>query len=394
MACKRVLFLDLSWGISGDMLVSALADMQVDFSDLVSSLEQKLKVKIEFKNFSREGVLGKKLEIRLAKTHKNRKLRDLLDLLSSLELSPELFTTVKEALFKLARIEAKIHSQKPEEVHFHELGGEDILVDLVLALGGIEKLGVDKVMASPLPWLQGEVEIGHGKVPLPAPATLALLQGKPFSGRFLEFEAITPTGALLLDWVVDGFSKAPQGTLLSQGVGFGTWDKGFNGLRCFLLEEEMALEEEEVYLLESNVDHLSGEELGEVFNTFLQAGALDVLFLPGLMKKNRPGGLLQVLCPPDKLAPIQSLFFKTTFTLGVRIRLERRVVVKRWIEKVSTSYGEVRLKCFQLPDKKQWRIEAEDIKAVARQEGCSFLEAKKLLEEEVGLYFFQQKMGS
>lgn len=187
MACKRVLFLDLSWGISGDMLVSALADMQVDFSDLVSSLEQKLKVKIEFKNFSREGVLGKKLEIRLAKTHKNRKLRDLLDLLSSLELSPELFTTVKEALFKLARIEAKIHSQKPEEVHFHELGGEDILVDLVLALGGIEKLGVDKVMASPLPWLQGEVEISHGKVPLPAPATLALLQGKPFSGRFLEF---------------------------------------------------------------------------------------------------------------------------------------------------------------------------------------------------------------
>lgn len=392
MDYKQYLFLDLSWGISGDMLVAALADLGVDFSPAICQLEKALNLKINLKDYSRNHIKGKRLEIDIFSSSKSRKVKDLISLLHTLHFSSSLKKKVEKALLKLAQIEAKIHNLPLEDVHLHELGGEDTLIDLILAFYGIESLNLDKIVATPMPWLKGEVDIAHGVLPLPAPATLKLLKGKPIGARVLNFEAITPTGALLIDALVQEFADGPQGILVASGLGFGDKEKGFNGLRIFLLQKKEDLEEE-VYVLESNLDHLSGEEVGTIFKAFLEAGALDVIFLPGIMKKNRPGGLLQVLVPKERLHALTELFFELTFTLGIRINLSKRVLLPRFKKEVKTSLGKISLKCFEFKGQRKWRIEAEDILQLAYAKGLSFLECKKRLEQEINLFFFNKDMG-
>jgi len=279
-------------------------------------------------------------------------------------------------------VEAGVHGCAVADVHFHEVGAVDTLVDVVGAFWALETLGVSRVTCSSLPWFSGTVRCAHGLMPLPAPATTVLLQGKPVYPTQFEGELITPTGALLLDRMVDEFTLGPAGRLERIGLGLGTMElPTVNGLRLLLLAGD-GPGLERIMVLETNVDHLTGEEIGGVFGVLLDAGALDVLFLPGVMKKNRPGGLLQVLCKPEDLARIRDLTFAQTLTLGLRMTETTRAVLPRAASARSTPWGEVSAKETEIEGQRYSRPEFEALQALAKRTGRSVAQLRYLLGED------------
>jgi uncharacterized protein (TIGR00299 family) protein len=377
------LHLDCPAGIAGDMFLAAMAGLGVDFAPLAAAFGRAgVEVAIVAREVRDKGVAGRRMEIGADLGQPLRHLRDLTDIVGRLPLSEDVRGRSAAALVRLAEAEAAVHGCGREEVHFHEVGAVDTLVDVVGAFFALEALGVTRVTCGRLPWFTGTVRCSHGLMPLPAPATAVLLQGKPVYPTRFEREIITPTGALLLDRLVDEFTPGPAGTLLACGLGLGNMElEVVNGLRAFLLEaggEDM----ERVMVLETNVDHLTGEEIGGVFGELLGAGALDVLFLPGVMKKNRPGGLLQILCRPEDLPRIRDLTFAQTMSLGLRITETRRAVLPRAATTRPTPWGDLPAKETTVGGERYSRPEFEALQALARRTGRSVAQLRYLLGED------------
>jgi hypothetical protein len=248
---------------------------------------------------------------------------------------------------RLGRVEGRIHGVSPDEVHFHEISAVDSLVDVVGFVAGLEKLGVEQVFASSVPLGSGSIEAAHGLLPVPVPATLALLAEvrAPTRPHRAETEIVTPTAAALLAELAT-FARPPMRV---ESVGYGFGEKEFpwaNGLRIWLGEttESETDGRDQVALLVSNLDDAEGELLGYAMERLFEAGALDVWFEPIQMKKNRPGTKLSVLCSPERVDQLASIMLRETPTLGVRIeRLERRAA-ERGIREVETPWGRVRVK--------------------------------------------------
>jgi len=377
------LYLDCPAGIAGDMFLAAMADLGVDFSLVQAGFaEAGVHVEITFRDVTDKGVSGKRLTIASPDAQPLRHLADLTAIVRALPFSEGVRLRSKDALGRLAAVEAGVHGCALEDVHFHEVGAVDTLVDVVGAFWALETLGVTRVTCSSLPWFSGTVQCAHGLLPLPAPATLALLQGKPVYPTQFTGELITPTGALLLDRMVDEFTSGPSGRLWRCGLGLGNMAlPTVNGLRALLVEGS-GPQTERIVVLETNVDHLTGEEIGGVFGVLLDAGALDVLFLPGVMKKNRPGGLLQVLCRPVELERIRDLTFAQTMTLGLRITETTRVVLPRAAAVRQTPWGEVDAKETQIDGQCYSRPEFEALQDLARRTGRSVAQLRYLLGED------------
>lgn len=260
--------MDLSRGISGDMFISALADAGVDFESLEHEFQLAgIDVKIDVVAEKRNSIMGRLARISWKKNQPMRTLEHILPVIHKMDVSSEVKESSIRAFQRLAGVEAQVHGISRDLVHFHEIGALDTLVDIVGAFWGLERLEVDDVISSPMPWFGGEALISHGLVPLPAPATVILMRGKEICPSEYDWEIITPTGALIVDQLVSGFENGFHGKLSGSGLGFGTADKGFNGLRVFLFDDEADDEflEDRVWLLESNIDHLTGEELGHFF---------------------------------------------------------------------------------------------------------------------------------
>ena len=332
------------------------------------------------------------MEIRSNVMQPLRRLPDILELLDGLTLPSEVTRRVRRAFARLAEVEAKVHGVDPSDIHFHEVGAVDTVVDVVGAFWGLHKLGITTVHAGPLPWFRGQVRCAHGLLPLPAPAVVELLHGKPVFSTDHTMELITPTGALLVDQLVDEFRPGPQGTLLRCGIGLGTMELADqpNALRCLLYSPSLSgngkglpnagLERtEEIVQFSTNIDHLTGEELGGCFEALFQAGALDVLFLPGMMKKNRPGGQLQVLCRPKHAAAVQQAVFRQTLTLGVRRQRLERVVLARREVVAETPMGALPVKQVGMEGERYERPEFEALQELARRTGRSVAQLRYLL---------------
>ncbi len=377
------LHLDCPAGIAGDMFLAAMADLGLDLSPLSAAFtEAGVAVEIAVQDGRDKGIRGTRLKILAPHAQPLRHLADLTGIVHALPFSARVLARAEDALTRLAEVEAGVHGCALEHVHFHEVGAVDTLVDVVGAFWALETLGVTRVTCSRLPWFSGTVQCAHGLMPLPAPATLVLLQGKPVYPTRLEGELITPTGALLLDRMVDEFMAGPIGRLERTGLGLGNMElPTVNGLRALLLAGE-GPGLERVTVLETNVDHLTGEEIGGVFGVLLDAGALDVLFLPGVMKKNRPGGLLQILCRPEDLARIRDLTFAQTMTLGLRMTETTRAVLPRATAVRPTPWGEVRAKETQIDGQRYSRPEFEALQALAKRTGRSVTQLRYLLGEE------------
>jgi pyridinium-3,5-bisthiocarboxylic acid mononucleotide nickel chelatase len=259
-------------------------------------------------------------------------------------------------------------------VHLHEVGGVDTIVDIVGTLAGLEGLGVEQVYGSPLPLGRGFVNGAHGQIPLPAPATVALLQGVPIVGSEIEKELVTPTGAVLLTGLCAAFGPIPAMKLTGQGYGAGGRDLPIPNVVRLLLGEQSETRQgisiESLILLETNVDDNSAEINGYVMEELFKAGALDVFFTPIQMKKNRPAVLISVLCRPAEVEALEMILFQETSTLGVRRQAVERGCLERKTEVIETPYGPVQVKVARLPDGSTKRApEYEDCRKAAQAHG-------------------------
>lgn len=377
------LHLDCPAGISGDMFLAAMADLGVGFGPVGEAFARAgIEVEIAAQAARDKGVAGRRMDIRAPGAQPLRHLADLAGIVRVLPLSDGVRARSEAAFVRLAEVEASVHGCAVEDIHFHEVGAVDTLVDVVGAFWALETLGVGRVTCSRLPWFTGTVRCAHGLMPLPAPATAALLQGKPVYPTELVGEIVTPTGALLLDRLVDEFVSGPSGRIERSGLGLGTMElPTVNGLRAFLLASD-GPGIERVMVLETNVDHLTGEEIGGVFGVLLEAGALDVLFLPGVMKKNRPGGLLQILCRPGDLPRIRDLAFAQTMTLGLRVTETMRAVLPRAAVSRPSPWGDLPAKEVLVDGQRYSRPEFEALQALARRTGRSVTQLRYLLGED------------
>jgi uncharacterized protein (TIGR00299 family) protein len=290
----------------------------------------------------------------------------------------------------LGAAEAKVHNTDIADVHFHEVGAIDAIVDIVCASAGAEALGVDEWICSPLNVGGGTVECAHGTFPIPAPATLELLKNAPIYSGKIQKELVTPTGAAIVSVVASRFASFPK--MKPEKVGFGAGTRNFsshpNVLRLTVGEagqdEAVKVPTEEIAILEANVDDMTPQVFGYVMERLLVAGALDVFGTAVQMKKNRPGVLLTVLCRPENAAQLQYLIFAETTTLGVRMRQETRAVLARRHVSVHTKWGEVRMKLANLNGSvSNYAPEYEDCRRIAEQEHVPL---KAVMQEAIRVY--------
>jgi hypothetical protein len=371
----KVAHLDCFSGISGNMLLGALVDCGLAPAELEAALSGlaldgwRLRL-----SRVRRGPLDCALvEVAVSGPQPERRLCDVIALLEQSALEPLIAHRAAAIFRRLAEAEAAVHGIAVEQVHFHEVGAVDAIVDIVGAAAGFQLLGVERVTCSPLPLGRGWVDTDHGRLPIPAPATAKLLEGFPAYAGPGGAELVTPTGAALATGLCASLGLMPPMTVQRVGYGAGSRELDHpNCLRMFLGEAAEGLPTaESVALLETNVDDMTPELYERAMEVLLEAGALDVFLTPIIMKKSRPATLLTVLAPPEKQAPLARIIFRETTTLGIRIREVSRYCLKRkWIE-VNTPWGSVRVKVGKLEGSVVTVApEYEDCRRLARDTGA------------------------
>jgi pyridinium-3,5-bisthiocarboxylic acid mononucleotide nickel chelatase len=346
----KICYLDAFSGLSGDMLVGALADAGADPAALCAGLASLASgATCEFEKTSRHGIAATKFQVRERHEHPHRHHRHLADILALIEhadLPGRAKQNASKVFQRLGEAEAAVHGVPLERVHFHEVGAVDSICDIAGACLAFELLGVEEIHCSPLNLGGGTVETEHGLLPVPAPATAALLAGRPVYSRGPEAELTTPTGAAIVTTLACRFGALPPMRLARAGYGAG--DREFPGqpnvLRVMVGEKTAASEATTVSVLEAHIDDLSAELLGYAIERLLAAGALDAAVSPLVMKKGRPGALLRVIARLEDQERLAEIVFLETSTLGLRVYpAERRVRERRMVE-VETPYGKVRMK--------------------------------------------------
>jgi hypothetical protein len=351
----KIAYLDCFSGISGDMFVGALLDAGLPFEELRKTLGT-----LPLQGYSLDMAQAEKnhlhgirffVTVQVEKqTH--RRFKDIKAMIQSSRLSPWVKAKSTEVFESLALEESRIHNCRLEDVHFHEVGATDSIVDIVGALYGMERLGIEAAYASALPLGSGFVDTRHGRIPLPAPATLALLKGIPVYDSGLSQELVTPTGAALVKGLAKSFGRMPSMVVEKIGYGAGSRDLPDrpNLLRIIIGEEALQERVETVAILEANLDDTHPEWFSFLMDRLLEAGALDVAFSPVQMKKNRPGVLVQVIGKPHQADDLMKILFTESTTLGVRFRYSQRKVLERSFSELDSPWGPMRVKNIVQPD--------------------------------------------
>jgi len=392
-----ILYLDMISGISGDMCLGALVDLGVDPGWLEAQITPRVKgFHIMAEPVFRSHLRATDLTVAVTDTKTSRKYRDIQALIQGSGLSKFVKSGSLAVFEKIARAESVIHGQQMEAVHFHEIGGIDSLVDILGTFLCIEKLGITRVYASVVPLGSGFVDCAHGKIPVPVPATLAILEGIPVTGSDAKTEIVTPTGAALAAVLASQFGPMPPMQIVKTGYGAGKRDTGANvpNLLRMVLGSPVEyrkpagqfrdrldpagqdhIRHEQIAVLFTQVDDMNPEILGFVMDHLLEKGALDVTFAPVHMKKNRPGTRVEVLCALDDLdAMIHEILFQTT-AIGVRYQICDRALLLREPCQMDTVFGPVAAKKIQSQDGSWCMIpEYEALAVIARQKGIALKE--------------------
>jgi uncharacterized protein (TIGR00299 family) protein len=373
-------FVDCFAGISGDMLLGALIDAGAPVDNLLYGLEtlplSGWELKID--RVRKGAIAATSVSVIVNEKQPERHLADI----ESIVLASQLPEKVKEQSLKvfrlLAEAEAKVHGIGINEVHFHEVGAVDSIVDIVGSVYALHLLGVQGVYASALPFSLGRVKTLHGDLPVPAPATMELLCGVPTYPLDIEVELVTPTGAALLKALANEFGMPPPFTPRKVGYGAGKRDLPFpNVLRVIVgdLPDNVALERERLVVVETNLDDMTGEMAGFAMERLLTAGVRDVWVVPAQMKKNRPAIVLSVLCDHEKLPTVLQILLRETTTLGVRVKEVERLCLPREIWEVTTPYGTVKVKVAKLGNEiVNIAPEYEDCRRLALERGVPLKE--------------------
>ncbi len=374
-----IAYLDCVGGLAGDMLIAALIDAGAPLEAL-HSLPARLGlegVAVAIDRAERHGIGALALEVHGAdgEHHPHRSWRSIHQQLRDAALADHVRERALTVFARLAEVEAGIHGVSLEEIHFHELGAVDTLIDVVGAVTLLDELGVERLECSPLPMSRGVVRAAHGVLPLPAPATAELLTGAPVYGVDIEAELVTPTGAALAAVLADGWGPMPAMRIAAIGYGAGTMDleARANVVRVFLGSGEGSIQpRHQVALLETNLDDLSPELVPDAVERCFSAGALDVWTVPVAMKKGRPGVVLSALARPELEAPVARAILEHTTAIGVRVARLRRYELDREERSVEVHGQRVRVKLARL-DGRLVNIapEHDDCADVARRTGAT-----------------------
>lgn len=386
----KIIYLDCQAGISGDMTVGALLDLGVPLEYLRQELAKLAlpadSYRLSTSRTERHHVAALKFDVAVHDHHTHRHYAGIDAMISASGLNDSVKAKAQRIFRRLAEAEAKVHGVPVAEVHFHEVGAVDSIVDIVAAAICLDYLGVEELHASALPLGSGFIETAHGRLPVPAPATAELLQGLPVHGECGPGERVTPTGAAIVAALGSGFGKQPDMGL--ERIGCGAGGKDFpdcpNILRAFLgTVAASQTRDDEVIVAETNIDDSTPEVLGYVMERLLEAGALDCFFSPIQMKKNRPAVLLSFLCRPGDLASLARLVLAETSAIGLRHSPAGRITLERCIEERPTQFGTVRFKLV-FSDGRLLRCapEYEDCRRIARELGIPCREVMERLASE------------
>ncbi len=411
----KTLYFDCFSGISGDMTIGALLDLGVDFGYLKTEIA-KLHLLDDFGfdagvglrscRVDRANISAIKFDVvvredvhhRHSRAHVDdpvnsdpeehandhdhgrghRKASQIIDMVKESKLGPNIQARAVAIFEKLAISEGQVHDTPPEDAEFHEVGAIDSIVDVVGAAIGLDALEVDRFLCSPINIGGGFIRCQHGVYPVPAPATVNLLVDAPVYSKHVDVELVTPTGAAILAATVDRYG--PMDGFKIKSVGYGAGSKAFDGfpncLRMFVGVDAPSAgppPKEDIVAIEANIDDMSAEELAYAAEKLLSTGALDVITLPVVMKKGRPGHLLQVLAVPENEELLSRTIFEETTTIGVRSRPMSRRVLEREMVTVETSHGKIGIKVARF----EGRVvnvspEYEDCAELARKTGLPF----------------------
>jgi hypothetical protein len=347
----KLAYFDCFSGISGDMTLGALVDAGCDLALLRSEL-QALQVPgwtITSEKVWKNGMSATFVRVITEDQTKHRSLSAILEIFDQSQLTKPVKKNASAIFRKLGEAEALVHDVPLEKIHFHEVGAVDAIVDIVGACIGFESLAIQKFACSPLNVGGGTAKMAHGVLPVPAPATAKLLQGKPTYSNGVERELVTPTGAAIVVTLCDTFGPQPAMSVSSIGYGAGSADlEGQpNVVRIMIgeaAEKVVPGFDEEISVIEANLDDMNPQIYGYFQEKALAAGALDVYTTPVQMKKNRPGTLLTLLCRPQDANALMALIFAETTTFGARTYSAQRRTLPRESVNVRTQYGDVRIK--------------------------------------------------
>jgi uncharacterized protein (TIGR00299 family) protein len=415
------------------MCLGALIDLGLDASEVIGELN-KLGVKgydIEIKKTNKYSISGTDVKVSLNRTddsvHKNseendqkpqyqenahnhrhdekeRSLADIRNIIQASGISKKAKDLSIAIFTEIAEAEAAVHGKSVEEVHFHEVGAIDSIIDIVGTAICIDMLKVDKIYCSPVHEGKGFVNCRHGRLPVPAPAVLKMLEGSgiPIITEDIEAELVTPTGFGILKTVSESSSKMPEMLVECVGYGFGKTETGrLNALRVIMGSKKVdnAFEgdaesgqekiREKVTLLETNIDDVTGEILGYTMEKLRKAGALDLWYTPIQMKKNRPAYMMTVLCKESDAEGLSDIMFRETSTIGIRIRETDRIALKREIITINTELGEIRAKLVTVQGLERIQPEYEDCIRLAEEKNLSL----NKVYEVVNRSYYGKKFG-
>ena len=443
MQKKKILFFDCFSGISGDMTLGALLDLGLDRQTFLKELE-KLHVEgyhISFDKAVKNGITGNYVKVHLIDEcygehehgiereqhvghehsserehheghehgsegeqhvghergseqehhnhHNHRNLTDINRIIDESGITPGAKELAKRIFLRVAKAEGKVHNRKLEEVHFHEVGAVDSIVDIVGTAILIDMLRPDMVCASVIQDGRGFVKCQHGKLAVPVPAVSEIFADSDAVIRQIDIETelVTPTGAAIIAELASSYGNMPEMNVRKIGWGAGTKDLEIPNLLKVSLgeyaesDEDFSDKEDSVLVLETNLDDCTGEYLGYVLERLFEQGALDVFFTPIFMKKNRPAYRMTVICEPEDMRKMEELIFMHTTTIGLRKRLENRTVLPRKKEVLRTKYGELEVKKVAVGAKERLYPEYESAKKLAMEQGVPLKEIYQCISE-------------
>ncbi|MCA9175007.1 MAG: nickel pincer cofactor biosynthesis protein LarC [Planctomycetales bacterium] len=367
----RVAYLDCMSGVSGDMTLGAMLDCGVPLQALQAAIDSLglPSCRLEAEEVKRHGFRAMHVRVVHEPEHAHRHLHHIVDIIDQSSLTDGQRDLAKRIFTRIGEAEARVHGTTLQKVHFHEVGAVDSIADIVGAAVGWDLLGVDRIVCSPVPTGTGFIQIEHGRVSVPAPATAELLKGVPLAPSEVRAELTTPTGAGIVTTVADEFGPLPPLVIEQIGYGAGTKElaEQANVTRLIIGDAGEQFDTDQAWMLETNLDDISGEVIGHTTARLLESGALDVYTTPVQMKKNRPGAVLSILCHAAQRDKLERIVFRETGTLGVRRWAVTRHKLDRRAFHVQTAYGEIAGKLSLLGDEQRFAPEYESCRQAAAE---------------------------
>lgn len=384
-------YFDCFSGISGDMTLGACIDLGVPVDWLKDRLEQLplTDFNLTASSVTRHGISATHARVETTEHHHHRHFSDIVALIQNSPLSEPVKETSIRIFDTIATAESGIHGCDKKTVHFHEVGGIDAIVDIVGTALCLEYLGIDTVIASKIPFGRGFVTCQHGTLPVPVPAAVAILKGAPVYGTEIPHELVTPTGAGIVAALARSFEALPDMVVDKIGYGAGTRDieERPNLLRIFTGTASNGsgnLHTDRTVMVEAGIDDMNPEIYGFLMDRLFADGALDVYWIPIFMKKNRPGTMVQVLCPVHLKETVIRRILTETTTLGVRYYELSRRMLPRQVSRVTTRFGVVAVKKVEDPQHRiRWVPEFEACKTIALEQGLPLREVYEAIIQEV-----------